>query len=246
MRALRHLLWWCLAVGLAPVLVPQALYTRRHAPRLPDAAGKRQGISSGVGEEPLRLLVIGESTVAGVGVCNQQQALAAQLAEVLSGQLSRPVQWCACGENGITAQDACERLLPEALVWPADIVVLVFGVNDTTQLTSARRWRLALECLSKGLARGGAQLVFSGVPPLQDFRALPWLLRQVLGWRAALLDRVLREVADERRGLYCALAVRLADDSLAQDGYHPSVLGYRHWAEGLAGCISARLRQPQG
>ena len=245
MTRLRHLLWWCLALGLAPLLMLQAWHARRRTLRLPAAAGPQQGACAGVGE-PLRLLLVGESTVAGVGVDSQQQALAGQLAEVLAERLQRPVQWRACGENGITAQGACERLLPAALAWPADICVLVFGVNDSTHLTPAPRWRAALRCLSTDLSAVGAQLVFSGVPPLQDFRALPWLLRRVLGLRAALLDRVLREVADEQAGLYCALAVRLDGDSLARDGYHPSAPGYRRWAEGLADCIMAQERLPTG
>lgn len=245
MTGLRHLLWWCLALSLAPLLMLQAWHARRRTPRLPDADGPQQGVCPGAGK-PLRLLLVGESTVTGVGVASQQQGLAAQLAEVLAERLQRPVQWRACGENGITAGDACTRLLPQVRGWPADISVLVFGVNDSTRLSAAGRWRAALGCLSTALAAGGAQLVFSGVPRLQDFRALPWPLRQVLGLRAALLDCVLREVAGEQDGLYCALAVRLDGDSLALDGYHPSALGYRRWAEALATCIIARARLPEG
>lgn len=245
MTPIRHLFWWCLAVVLAPLLLWQALHARRHTPRLPEARGDRAGIFAGDGE-PLRLLLIGESTVAGVGVEDQQQALAAQLAGVLGERLRRPVAWRACGENGVTAEGACQRLLPEALAWPADICVLVLGVNDTTRLTAIRRWRQALQCLSAALAGSGAQLVFSGVPPLQDFPALLWPLRQLLGWRAALLDRVLAEVAGQRGGLHCPLAVRLAGDSLARDGYHPSAAGYRRWAEGLAVAIMTRDRLSDG
>src|SRR5690606_30762708 len=145
-----------------------------------------------------------------------------QLAEALAQRSGRAVHWRACGENGITAEGACRRLLPEAGEWPANIVVLVFGVNDSTHLTPMKRWRLALQRLAGGLGREGVQLVFSGVPPLQDFRALPWLLRKVLGGRAALLDGALREVAAGLNARYCPLAVKLEGNALARDGYHPS------------------------
>ena len=59
---------WRLAAGvfaLAPLLVAQALRTRRVTPRLPEAAGERSGTQ---GEGPrLRLLVLGDSAAAGVG-----------------------------------------------------------------------------------------------------------------------------------------------------------------------------------
>lgn len=244
MTGVLHRLWWCLVICLAPLLMPLALRVRRRTLRLPEASDCREGACAGAGT-PLRVLLIGESTVAGVGVVRQQQALAGQLAEALAAGLQRQVQWRACGENGITAQDACKRLLPEALAWPADIVVLVFGVNDSTHFTPPQRWRSALQQLSTALAANGAELVFSGVPPLKDFRALPWLLRQVLGLRAALLDRVLRQVAGEHGAVYCSLDVRLAGESLAVDGYHPSAVGYRQWAEALARCIMARVRLPR-
>lgn len=245
MIALRSWLWSGLALGLAPVLLPQALAARRRTLRLPDAGGPQQGVCPG-GGEPLRLLLVGESTVAGVGVETQREALVGQLAEALAQRLGRPVHWRACGENGITAETACERLLPVARDWPADIVVLVFGVNDSTHLTSIRRWRSALHRLAGELGGTGAQVLFSGVPPLQDFRALPWLLRQVLGWRAALLDEVMHDVAVGLAARHCRLAVKLEGDSLARDGYHPSAQGYRRWAEALAGCISTASGPSRG
>ena len=58
---------------LSPVLVAQAVVTRGRMPRLPEAAGPRQGE---VGSGPLlRLLIVGDSSAAGVGVAQQRDAL---------------------------------------------------------------------------------------------------------------------------------------------------------------------------
>ncbi|MDD0841563.1 SGNH/GDSL hydrolase family protein [Pseudomonas sp. Gutcm_11s] len=239
MSRLRAGLWWGLLLALAPIALPQALWTRRTALRLPEAAGAQSGLA-GVewAGEPLRLLLIGESTVAGVGVEAQEAALAGQLAQALAARLGRPVAWRACGENGITAGEACERLLPLALSEPADLVLLVFGVNDTTHLSSLTRWQQSLRALSRALSARGERVVFTGVPPIQHFSALPWLLRQLLGRRAALLDAELRQVSAEERATYAPVALRFSPDYLARDGYHPSALGYRVWAEQLAERLS--------
>lgn len=231
----RHALWWLATLPLLPLALPLALHTRRTALRLPVAQGEPAGIAGArLPGEPLRLLLIGESTVAGVGVKSLDQALAGCLASALAERLGRPVRWRACGENGITAAQAHERLLPQALREPADLALLVFGVNDTTGLSPSRRWRTALREMAGGLRQGGAQVAFSEVPPLRHFSALPWLLRQLLGWRAQLLDGELRVLSEELGARHCALDLPFEPRYLAEDGYHPSALGYRLWAEGMA------------
>ncbi|MDO8698706.1 MAG: SGNH/GDSL hydrolase family protein [Pseudomonas sp.] len=227
--------WWLLALLLLPLLVPQALRTRRRTLRLTPAAGPQQGVAGAEFAGPaLRVVLLGESTVAGVGVACQTQGLAARLAQALAEQQRRPVAWQACGENGITASQACTRLLPQALAAPADLLLLVFGVNDSTQLSSLRAWRQALTCMTQALQAQGAQVAFTAVPPLQHFSALPWLLRRVLGLRGTLLDRQLRAVARQLGASYCSVELEFAADYLAEDGYHPSQLGYQVWASGLA------------
>ncbi|MBX9912732.1 MAG: SGNH/GDSL hydrolase family protein [Pseudomonadaceae bacterium] len=227
--------WWLLALLLLPVLLPMALYTRRRALRLAPAAGPQQGLAGAQFDGPvLRLLLLGESTVAGVGVACQTQALVGQLAQALAAQQRRPVTWQAVGENGVTARQAGERLLPQALAVPADLVLLVFGVNDSTHLSSLRAWRQALRRMSEALQAQGAQVAFTAVPPLQHFSALPWLLRQVLGWRAVLLDANLRRLAGQLGAAYCSVELEFTPAYLAEDGYHPSQLGYQVWAAGLA------------
>ncbi|MDG9928152.1 MULTISPECIES: SGNH/GDSL hydrolase family protein [unclassified Pseudomonas] len=235
MSRLRAGLWWGLALAALPLVLPLAIHTRRTALRLPPAGGEQSGLAGAeLAGEPLRLLLVGESTVAGVGVEAQEVALAGQLARALALREGRPVAWRACGENGITAAEAGERLLPVALAEPADLVLLVFGVNDTTHLSSLARWEDSLRSLSRALSERGGKVVFTGVPPIQHFSALPWLLRQLLGRRAALLDAALRRVSAEERAEYAPVALRFSPDYLARDGYHPSALGYRVWAEHLA------------
>ncbi|SIS07234.1 Lysophospholipase L1 [Aquipseudomonas alcaligenes] len=235
MSRLRAGLWWGLALASLPLALPLALHTRRTALRLPPAAGAQSGLAgTGLGGAPLRLLLIGESTVAGVGVEAQEAALAGQLAQALAARLQRPVAWRACGENGITAGEACERLLPLALSEPADLVLLVFGVNDTTHLSSLARWEDSLRELSRALSARGERVVFTGVPPIQHFSALPWLLRRLLGLRATLLDAELRRLSAQEHAQYARLELEFAEEYLARDGYHPSALGYRVWGEGLA------------
>lgn len=235
MTALRAYAWWLGLALLAPIALPQAVYTRRNALRLPPARGPLNGVAGAdLSGEPLRLLVLGESTVVGVGVDELHAALVGQLAAALAARSGRPVAWRACGENGIGATQAHERLLPQVLDQPFDLALLVFGVNDTTHLTSLPRWEAALGSMAQALTARGARVAFSSVPPLQHFTALPWLLRCLLGMRAALLDACLRRLATRQGAGHHAVELEFSAEYLARDGYHPSALGYRVWAEGLA------------
>ena len=242
MSAWRELRWWLLLLPALPLIVPLALHTRRHALRLAPAAGPARGVAGAqLPGEPLRLLVLGESTVVGVGVSCLQYALAGCLAQALCERLGRPVAWRACGENGITAAQACERLLPQVLDEAPQLVLLVFGVNDSTAVTSLRRWQRALAHMAEALKARGARVAFSAVPPLQHFHALPWLLRAMLGARAASLDVRLRQLARAVEADHCPMNLPFSAQYLALDGYHPSGLGYRLWAQGVA----ARLTLPK-
>lgn len=235
--------WWLMLVLLAPVVVPLAVYTRRNAVRLPPAAGALRGTAGAeLPGQPLRLLLLGESTVVGVGVSELQAALVGQLAGALALCCGRPVAWQVCGENGITATQARERLLPQVLDQSFDLVLLVFGVNDTTRLTSLQSWSTALAEMGEALAARGARVAFSAVPPLQHFTALPWLLRRVLGARASLLDARLRQLAGTLGAGHHAVELEFSADYLALDGYHPSSLGYRVWAQGLAVSLVSAAR----
>ena len=67
---------------LSPVLVAQAMATRRRAPALPEAVGPREGqLGSGAGA--LRVLIAGDSSAAGVGVATQDDAFAGHFTRTL-------------------------------------------------------------------------------------------------------------------------------------------------------------------
>tara|TARA_R110002051_G_scaffold219374_1_gene283233 strand:+ start:24951 stop:25679 length:729 start_codon:yes stop_codon:yes gene_type:complete len=225
------------------LLLPQAFWVKKTAIRLPDAAAPWRGSCSPAGcsssssYAALRLLVIGESTVAGVGVDTQQQALCGQLAEQLAATWSRPVSWQACGRNGATAADCCQELVPtlEDQCW--DVVVIVLGVNDTTHLTPRWRWRRALRQLIDYFVGKAGQVLLTAVPPLGQFRALPQPLRGWFGLRAGLLDRDLQRCCARRGALHVPMALTFEAHYLARDGYHPSAAGYQLWAAGILACL---------
>ena len=82
----------------APLLYLQGQYTRRKIGVLPDAGGERSGIT-GSGGAAAKLLIIGESTIAGLGARTHELALAGQFAQRLAARIARktssgkPAKW---------------------------------------------------------------------------------------------------------------------------------------------------------
>lgn len=236
---MRRFLPELVALPMLPFLIAQGRHTRRVTPRLPEAAGPLEGVA-GTSQPgtPLSLLTLGESPVAGVGVGNHEEAITGQLARALAARLQRPVQWRACGKNGVTAREALESVIPLIPEHRIDIALVAFGVNDTTAFRPVSHWRRDLRGVLQALEQRcrPSLVLLSGVPPIAHFPALPQPLRWVMGLKAAVLDLAAHEVAGEYAHVrYVPLVLDTGDPSMmATDGYHPSAKGCTAWAELLA------------
>ncbi|WP_426417157.1 SGNH/GDSL hydrolase family protein [Aestuariirhabdus sp. LZHN29] len=246
-----HLAWYA-GLVFAPLLLLQGLWLRRRIERLPDAQGDAVGRVGDPTTAVLRLNVVGESPVAGVGVANHTEGLACQAAQHLAGFIGGQVEWSAEGLSGSNAQYWVKQFgaLSREPVANADVIVVVLGVNDTTGLVPLGRWRRDIEHLIDQLRGQAALLVFSAVPPVGHFTALAAPLRWWLGWRALMLDHALKRVVcgvQPNSGIrvsHLDSQPSLRPEMLARDGFHPSARGYRQWGERLAEHIVTEMRSP--
>ncbi len=219
-------------VPLLPLMIVQGLLVRRRAISLPEAAGPRRG-SIGEGTS-LKLLILGDSSAAGVGVEHQSEALSGQLSQAL-GQ-SHCVDWQLVARTGATTNDA-PGLLNEVKGQRFDVAVLVFGVNDAVRLVRLGPWRRKQVALRAKLRNEfGVKTIFvTAVPPLSHFPALPRLLQWILGSHAERMDRALSADASAQAGTYhYTLDMPFTRSAMAVDGYHPSESTYALWGQTVA------------
>ncbi|MEO3713265.1 SGNH/GDSL hydrolase family protein [Roseateles flavus] len=224
---------------LAPVLLWQGRQVRRRALQLPEASGARAG-QAGEGALKLRLLIVGDSSGAGVGAPTQDLALAGRLAAHLAQALDGRVHWQLVARTGHDSADAREHLAQAALQ-PADVLVTALGVNDVVGQRRASHCLRDLDAIH-ALARqrcGVRYSLHSAVPPMHAFPLLPQPLRWMLGAQAQRLNRRLaRHLMGRRdRGLQ-SLPAHLhgpaAAQHMAEDGFHPGPAGYEVWAQALS------------
>jgi lysophospholipase L1-like esterase len=192
----------------------------------------------------LRVILLGESTAAGVGAASHEAGLAGQFALAINRAISRPVEWRVVARTGINARKCLVELVPKIAGERADLVLIALGVNDTIEFHSARRWTVdvtrLIETVQKEL--GDPLVVLSGVPPLQRFPLLPNPLRFILGARSTSLEAAtLASSKRMRRVVHVPFHVdehESADELFCSDGFHPSERGYQLWAEQLAAAFA--------
>ena len=230
-----------LSLGLAPVALAQGLRLRKQALRLPEAAGERTGALPGTASDPLppvRLLAVGESPLAGVGLQCPQETVTCRLAERIRQSSQQTVHWRILARGGLTAAAVRHKLLPHLPTEPVDLILIGLGVNDSVALRSARRWQRDLEALIDDLhARSGpAPVLLAGVPDMHHFPLLPNPLRLLLGTRSRLLDHAAaRLAADRDDAIYVPMGLDGRSAGLfCEDGFHPNQAGHEAWAEQLA------------
>lgn len=236
---------------LSPVLVAQAIATRARLPRLPEPEGPRQGVAGAASlaraGKPLRLLIAGDSSAAGVGVAKQRDALAHRLATNLAKAVQAQVSWHLRARSGLTTAQTMALLLEEGVGrhhLVADVAVVVTGVNDVVDQVPSHRAVAAREALANWLRNGcGAQhVVFAPLPPIHHFPGLPQPLRWVAGADARRHNRALQQWAATRADVSCVdMQMPLNSDVMAADGFHPGEPVYRYCAAAIAAHIARHV-----
>ena len=225
---------------LFPFLAWQGHVTRKHALKLPEASGRRDGIT-GRGPD-ISLLIVGDSSAAGVGTSHQEEALLGHMRRRLTQ--TNTVHWSLDAKTGATTQDTYQRLLDR----PAekyDVVSVSLGVNDITGLVPLPVWLARYNRLLNLLQTkfGATVICVNGIPKMEYFPVLPQPLRWVLGQQAKRFDRYLqRLVARRAECRFVPLDFEPDPTLMSEDGYHPGPKIYAAWGRKVFRALRKDLR----
>jgi lysophospholipase L1-like esterase len=219
---------------IAPFLYLQGQITRRRIGVLPDASGETSGMVSG-NEPAAELLVIGESTVAGLGARTHDLALAGQFARQLASRLNRAVNWTVVGKSGVTAQQTIRELLPKVPDKEFDYILLGLGGNDVMKLSSPRKWRRDMIALIRMLRKRSPNSVIfvTNCPVVRLSPAIPHPIKGILWELSKLHDANIKDFSRSLENVFYYHQPDTVPEGFFADGIHPSELGYAVWSEAM-------------
>ncbi len=234
MLAANELRW----LPLAPLLLVQGLYVRLVTERLAPAGDRRGCVGSGA--RAIRLVGVGDSIIAGVGVQRAADGLLGQLAARLADRENATVEWLAVGQSGATIEVVLGTML-EAVIQEAPALVLISaGVNDAVAGTAPASFKRRLRSVVDRLAGNASRaVVFAGIPPLSSFPALPRPLATLLARRGAALSAAAAELAGYRGLKVVRFPSTLDRAEFARDGFHPGPRACAGWARRVSEELTA-------
>ena len=188
---------------------------------------------------PLRFVVLGDSTSAGIGSGGAEFAYPTLLAERLAEDTGKRVELTVLGISGARTADVLADQVPQVAALEPDLVFLGIGANDVTHLTPLDEIQDDMDAILERLAETGADIAVAGAP---DMRVYAWHqpLRYITYLRGKQVADAIEEVAHEKN----VAVVELAEETgrffaeepeahFSEDEFHPSALGYQRWADAI-------------
>jgi lysophospholipase L1-like esterase len=249
---MRYILGSILAVPMLPIIYFQGKKIKRDIPTLPEANGI-EGQANTNATKTLKILTIGESSIAGVGVETHEEGLTGTFARALAQKMGVNVQWKVYARSGYTAKQVAIEIIPKIVENDVDLIVIGLGANDAFTLNTPQKWRKHMsELIDKvQLQFENIPIVFCNMPPIKEFPAFTPLLKFVVGNLGEILGKELQTIVASRENVYFyarkltlkdwaeRLNVKGKPLDFFSDGVHPSKLTYQTWAKDLASFLSS-------
>lgn len=245
---LRYALGTIISIPLLPIMYNQGKRIRKTIPSLPEAKGTSGTAMEDLDNGSLRILAIGESTFAGVGVATHAEGFAGSFAKSLGELYNRSVTWKVYAKSGYTARMVRERLLPKIEETHADLILIGLGGNDSFTLNRPSQWKKDINNLIEELRTRYPEtpIVFTNMPPIKEFPAFTKLIHFVVGNLVEILGEKLNELVKNHPKVYYNSDVLTIDhwskvlgvppdkSTFFSDGVHPSKFTYQVWAQEMA------------
>ncbi|MCP4122392.1 MAG: SGNH/GDSL hydrolase family protein [Bacteroidetes bacterium] len=246
-----------MCIPLLPIMYFDARKIRANVPKLPEASGTTGRVAIS-GAENFKLLTIGESTIAGVGVSTHEEGFTGTLANELSGRLNRSVEWSVFAKTGLSVRRVIDEILSDIQPQETDLIVIGIGANDAFEVNVLWRWiedvRELIETLRSKF--GDVPIVFANMPPIKEFPAFTRVMKFSIGNLMEIMGEELSKVVQPYNNVYYneevmristyaeRMDIKADPKDFFSDGVHPSRLTYQLWARDLDLFIASNMSLP--
>jgi len=232
---------------LAFITIPYLYFAirklRKTIPVLPNA----EDLTGSVGDHQhkLKLLYLGESAIAGVGVSSNKEALGGQLSDCLSKHFEVNIRWEVLAHTGYDAKQVIDKLLPQLKDENYDLILIQLCANDTFKLLPPVYFSLRIEKIINylKLKYPKSKILFVNNAPIRDM-SFPPLVGFILGNIIDEYAKVIMDLVAQHDDLYfISDKLKYSEwlerypnkprEDFFSDGVHPSAFTYARWSEDI-------------
>ena len=230
---LRRIFKTTLLAGFALVGLEAAYAVLRPAPRLPEFDAS--GVFGHEEDEPLTMVVIGDSSVTAPGVSDIDRIWVRDVARRIAEHRNVHLHSLAIG--GATTGSVIRDQLDDAVALGPRLALVSVGANDAIRSLPLGRFDRELEEITTRLQEAGALVLLSGVADLGTIPRLRPPLRGIITRRSLAYDNVHRRLAERTGAIWLNprqddRELWLRDRSLwSEDLFHVSAYGHSRWAD---------------
>ncbi|MGD1840773.1 MAG: SGNH/GDSL hydrolase family protein [Thermonemataceae bacterium] len=250
---IRYLLGVIFSIPLLPLMYYQGRRIRASVPQLPEAKeiqGKCR--SNEKSESTIKVVFLGESTIAGVGVETHKEGFTGTFASELSKLLNINITWKVYARSGYTARSVEKELIPKITEKQVDLIVIGLGGNDAFTLNQPSKWKAQIRSLIESINSifPKAIVIFCNMPPIKEFPAFTPLIKFTVGNLVEILGKELQKAVNDYKhtfyfgekitlkGWVDKFQLNVEKEDFFSDGVHPSKLTYQTWAKDITNEIS--------
>ncbi|WP_114201483.1 SGNH/GDSL hydrolase family protein [Janibacter anophelis] len=227
----------------------EAKLTRRIVGNPFDGAPDDDGVYGAAPGDPVQLLVLGDSTAAGMGADTRYQTIGAILATGLAAIMGRPVELTNEAVVGAESSDLSAQLSKAlARVDQPDVAVILIGANDVTHRIDRSVSVKHLQRTVRYLRTLDVPVVVGTCPDLGTVEPVPFPLNKLLRQWSRELATAQTVAAVEAGARTVSMGDLLGPEFAAspaimfsQDRFHPSAAGYARVASALLPSVAAEV-----
>ena len=249
---LKYLLGCMLMAPILPLMYVQGKRIRSSVPTLPEAKGSK-GYVDIKAEKDFNTLLIGESTISGVGVNTHEEGFAGSFSAQLAELTHTNIRWRVYAKSGYTAQDVHDKIVPKIKEAHADLIVIGLGGNDAFGLNSPNKWEKSIHKLIQSLRvkHPSSPIIFTNMPPIKEFPAFTPLIKFSIGNLVEMLGTQLEKMVHKMDNVYYhsmkitlkewneRLGIEANPSYYFSDGVHPSKETYQVWGSEFAKFVNS-------
>ena len=201
---------------------------------------------------PLRLVVLGDSSVTAPGVEPLDDAFVRRLARYLSDR--HRVELISVAVGGAKVSDVLRDQLEPALTLAPDLAIVSAGANDALRATPVARFERDYGDIVSRLVEKVPMVGVSGLGDLGMVPRLPTPIRAYVSIRARSFDDAIRRVVAGHPGVYKTRTwgefwtpfETMEDEAFAADMFHASGRGHSLFATSMFPVVDALLADRDG